>query len=144
IVKVLRDNIMDLKFSDFTRGKEEYIVHLTQIMETITKENPNAAIVLVGLYNPLLKWFANMKELNQIVGEWNHAGQAVMANYPNGYFVHIEDLFKNDSENLLFKDNFHPNDKGYKLIAQRLNQTLEERALPDLGRNSFMVSKEEN
>ncbi|MDR6998185.1 SGNH/GDSL hydrolase family protein [Neobacillus niacini] len=144
IVKVLRDNITDLQFSDFTRGKEEYIVHLTQIMETISEENPNAAIVLIGLYNPFSKWFANMEELDQIVKEWNHAGQSVMANYPNAYFVSIEDLFNKNSENLLYKDNFHPNDKGYNLIAQRLNQTLGERTLPDLEKNSYMVSKEEN
>ncbi|MED1467933.1 SGNH/GDSL hydrolase family protein [Bacillus salipaludis] len=144
IVKVLRDNITDLQFSDFTRGKEEYMVHLTQIMETITQENPNAAIVLVGLYNPFSKWFANIKELDRIVEDWNRAGQSVIAHYPNAYFVHIDDLFNKTSENLLYKDNFHPNDKGYKLIAGRLNQTLGERTLPDLERNSLMVSKEEN
>ncbi|WP_026576618.1 SGNH/GDSL hydrolase family protein [Bacillus sp. UNC438CL73TsuS30] len=144
IVKVLRDNITDLQFSDFTRGSEEYMVHLTQIMETITQENPNAAIVLVGLYNPFSKWFANIKELDRIVEDWNRAGQSVIANYPNGYFVPIEDLFNKTSENLLYTDNFHPNDKGYKLIAGRLNQTLGDRTLPDLERNSLMVSKEEN
>jgi hypothetical protein len=44
----------------------------------------------------------------------------------------------------LHTDNFHPNDKGYELIAERLNETLEERTLPDLVKKAYMVSKEEN
>ena len=53
------------------------------------------------------------------------------------FCLNIEDLFLNSNENLLFTDNFHPNDKGYELIAERLNKTLEEQVLPDLDKNAI-------
>jgi len=144
IMKVLRDNLVNLKLSDFKKEQQVYHQHLTQIMDTITKENPHASIVLIGLYNPFSKWFSNIKEMNQIVADWNEEGQNVIANYSNAYFVEIQNVFLNTNENLLYTDNFHPNDKGYKKIAQTLNTTLADRVLPDLEKKSYVVSTEEN
>jgi lysophospholipase L1-like esterase len=144
ILKVVKDNIENLQLSTFITEKESYQIHLTQIMEVIVQENPHASIVLVGLYNPFSKWFSEIKELDEIVADWNKAGQAVIAGYPNAYFVPIEDMFLNANENLLYTDNFHPNDKGYELIAQRLNKTLEEHVLLGLDKTPYMVNTEEN
>jgi lysophospholipase L1-like esterase len=144
IMKVVKDNFENLQLSTFAAEKETYREHLTQIMDLIAAENPRASIVLVGLYNPFSKWFSEIKELDEIVADWNKAGQLVLANYPNAYFVSIEDLFLNSSEDLLYTDNFHPNDKGYELIAHRLNKTLEEQVLPDLDRKPYLVNTEEN
>ncbi|MDF2854517.1 MAG: family lipase [Neobacillus sp.] len=144
IMKVAQENFVNLQLSDFEKAREIYIDNLYKIMNTINRANPDASIVLVGLYNPFSHWFANVEELNQIVNDWNTAGQRVIASYSNAYFVSIEDLFLNPSEDLLYTDNFHPNDRGYELIAERLNTTLEERTLPDLIKNAYMVSKEEN
>ncbi len=144
IMKVMKDNIENLQLSTFTTEKESYQTHLTQIIEEIVQLNPHSSIVLVGLYNPFSKWFSEIKELDEIVADRNKAGQAVIANYPNAYFVRIEDMFLNANENLLYTDNFHPNDKGYELIAHRLNQTLEEQILPELDKTPYMVNTEEN
>lgn len=144
IMKVVRDNISNLQLSVFEKEREVYINNLIEIMNSIIRVNPEAYIVLVGVYNPFSQWFSDIKELDQIVSEWNEASQWVVANYSNAYFVGIEDLFINPAENLLHTDNFHPNDKGYELIAERLNETLEERTLPDLVKKAYMVSKEEN
>ncbi|MDR7239516.1 SGNH/GDSL hydrolase family protein [Neobacillus drentensis] len=144
IMKVVKDNIENLQLSTFTTEKESYQNHITQIIEAIIQGNPQAKVVLVGLYNPFSKWFSEIKELDEIVADWNKTGQAVIANYPNAYFVPIEDLFLNTNENLLFTDNFHPNDKGYEMIAERLNKTLEEQVLPDLDKTPYMVNSEEN
>ncbi|WP_312473007.1 SGNH/GDSL hydrolase family protein [Neobacillus sp.] len=144
IMKVVRDNISNLQISDFVKEKESYRKHLTQIIEAIVQENPNVSIVLVGLYNPFSKWFSNIKEMDEIVADWNKAGQSVIVNYPNAYFVPIEDVFLHADENLLYTDNFHPNDKGYQLIAERLNETLEERVIPDLEKKAYLVTTEEN
>lgn len=144
IMKIVKDNISDLQISTFSKEKESYITHLEQIMDVIVQENPQVSIVLIGLYNPFSQVFSNIQEMNEIVSDWNQAGQKVIANYPNAYFVEIQDLFLNTNENLLYTDNFHPNDKGYELIAGRLNKTLEKQTLPDLEKKSLMVSKEEN
>jgi lysophospholipase L1-like esterase len=144
IMKVVRDHFSNLQISDFLSEETNYKSHLTQIMDAITKVNPNASIVLVGLYNPFSKWFSDIKEMDEIITEWNQIAQLVIANYPNAYFVSIQDVFSNSSENLLYTDNFHPNDKGYELIAQRLNQTMGDRVIPDLVKKSYTVSAEEN
>ncbi|MGG1674683.1 SGNH/GDSL hydrolase family protein [Neobacillus sp. NRS-1170] len=144
IMKVVRDNLSNLQLSVFDKEKETYRKHLTQIFETIVHENPNASIVLVGLYNPFSKWFPDIEEMDTIVSDWNNAGRTVIANYPNAYFVPIEDVFLNADENLLYTDNFHPNDKGYELIAERLNDTFGEQVIPDLEKKPYMVSTEEN
>ena len=143
-MKVVKDNIENLQLSTFTTEKESYQNHLTQIIEAIIQGNPQTKVVLVGLYNPFSKWFSEIKELDEIVADWNKTGQAVIANYPNAYFVPIEDLFLNTNENLLFTDNFHPNDKGYEMIAERLNKTLKQQVLPDLNKTPYMVNSEEN
>ncbi|MDV2888613.1 GDSL family lipase, partial [Alkalihalophilus pseudofirmus] len=74
------------------------------IMETIVEQNPNTAIVLVGMYNPFSKWFSDIKEMDDIVSEWNKAGQSVVVKYPNAYFVEIDDIFLNTNEDLLYTD----------------------------------------
>ena len=144
IMKIVRDNISDLQVSDFIKEKESYRRHLTQIFDVIYKENPNASIVLVGVYNPFSKWFSDIKEMDQIVAEWNQIGESVVNQYPHSYFVSIEDLFLNAEEDLLYTDNFHPNDKGYKLIAERLNEALANQVIPDLEKKAYTVSNEEN
>jgi lysophospholipase L1-like esterase len=144
IMKVVRDNISNLQLSVFNKEREVYINNLIEIMNSIIRVNPEAYIVLVGVYNPFSQWFSDIQELDKIVSDWNEASQRVVSNYSNAYFVGIEDLFINPPESLLHTDNFHPNDKGYELIAERLNETLEERTLPDLVKKAYMVSKEEN
>jgi len=143
IMKVVKDNISNLQLSVFMEEKESYRNHLTHIIDEIVKTNPMTSIVLVGLYNPFSKWFSDTKEMNEIVARWNEASQTVIAQYPQAYFVSIEDVFMNPPENLLYSDNFHPNDKGYELIAERLNETLEGQVLPDLEEHSVTVSNEE-
>ncbi|GHH98297.1 SGNH/GDSL hydrolase family protein [Neobacillus kokaensis] len=144
IMKVVRDHFSNLQLSDFIKEKETYRDHLTQIIQTIVQENPNASIVLVGMYNPFTKWFSHIKEMDKIVSEWNKTGQSVIVNYPNAYFVEIDDLFLNTNENLFYTDHFHPNDKGYQLIAERLNEALGEQVIPELEKKTLMVSTEEN
>jgi lysophospholipase L1-like esterase len=144
IMRVFKDNISNLKLSVFSKEKEVYKNHLHAIMDEIVRQNPDVSIVLIGMYNPFSQVFSNIQEMNEIVAEWNQSGQLVIANYPNAYFVSIEDLFQNPKEDLLYTDHFHPNDKGYQLIAERLNQTLEVQTIPDLEKKSLMVSKEEN
>lgn len=144
IMKIVKDNISDLQVSDFLKEKESYRSHLTQIFEVILKENPNASIVLVGVYNPFSKWFSDIKEMDQIVAEWNQIGQSVVNQHSHSYFVSIGDLFLNADEDVLYTDNFHPNDKGYKLMAERLNEALANQVLPDIEKKAYTVSTEEN
>lgn len=143
IMKVVTDNLSNLQMSVFEREKGKYITHLTRIMHFITQQNPQASVVLIGLYNPFEEWFSGIGELQKVVTDWNAAGRNVTAGFPNAYFIPIEDLFANGGEKLLYKDHFHPNDKGYELIAERMFEQLEMNALPALAKR-YTERKEEN
>ncbi|WP_254660773.1 SGNH/GDSL hydrolase family protein [Bacillus sp. FJAT-27225] len=144
VMKVARENILNLQYDAFEEEMVSYTERVNEIFKKIRSENPEAAIVLVGIYNPFGKWFTEVDELNQIVDDWNEAGKSVVSQYPDSYFVGIDDLFVTTDVNLLFDDQFHPNDKGYQLIAERVYETLGEEALPVLARKDGTAADEEN
>ena len=55
-------------------------------------------------------------------------------NDPNAYFVPVEKIFSTESdENLLYEDQFHPNERGYSLIADNVYKVMEKiEIIPDL------------
>ncbi|GKU80882.1 SGNH/GDSL hydrolase family protein [Niallia sp. NCCP-28] len=130
IMKVVRENLSDLKLQDFKKQMKLYETNLHRILTLIRKENPDAMIVLVGVYNPFTKWFSNIDEMNDVVTEWNATGENILTLFDNTYFVKIDDLFLSAKMNLLYKDYFHPNDKGYELIAEKIYGKMEKDALP--------------
>ncbi|MBG9590661.1 SGNH/GDSL hydrolase family protein [Cytobacillus firmus] len=132
VMKVVRENFSNLKLRAFAKEKEIYEQNLTEVLDSIKEVNPNSKIVLIGLYNPFLKWFSEITEINAILGDWNDTSQDILRNYPGTYFVEIDDIFENTDDNLLYTDYFHPNDKGYELIAGRVHQILTEEVLKDI------------
>ncbi|HLO10815.1 MAG TPA: SGNH/GDSL hydrolase family protein [Pseudoneobacillus sp.] len=144
IMKVVKENISHLKKEDFIPAKVNYEKNLNNIIYSIRSINPRIPIVLISLYNPFYTWFADVKEMDEILTEWNKAGQFVMSSYNDTYFVRIDEIFKKTNENLLYRDYFHPNDKGYSLIANRLFITITEKTIKDLIERKYMASKEES
>lgn len=136
VMKVARNNILNMQVESFEREERFFLKRLDEIIQKIRSINPDAMVVLIGIYNPFIQWFPDVKELDQIVADWNEGGKALLSHYADTYFVEISDLFGNGEENLLFDDQFHPNDKGYQLIAERVFKTLENDALPAFARKS--------
>ncbi|MGF3103350.1 SGNH/GDSL hydrolase family protein [Rossellomorea sp. DUT-2] len=120
VMKIFRENLSHLKLEVFQEEKRKYQLRLQEIIETIRSYNPNAGIVLVGLYNPFNTWFSDIEEVNQVIHDWNGASRAILSDYDKTLFVKIEDLFIDAGDTLLFEDYFHPNDEGYKMIADRM------------------------
>ncbi|MED4057406.1 SGNH/GDSL hydrolase family protein [Niallia taxi] len=132
IMKVVRDHISNLQLDDFTPQMKTFETNLYNVLREIRKDNQQAAIVLVGVYNPFTKWFADVDEMNDIVTEWNRTGENILTLYDNTYFVPIEQIFSDTTENLLYTDYFHPNDKGYKLIADEIYTKVKENAIGEI------------
>lgn len=132
IMKVVRDHISNLQLDDFTPQMKTFETNLYNVLREIRKDNQQAAIVLVGVYNPFTKWFADVDEMNDIVTEWNRTGENILTLYDNTYFVPIEQIFTDITENLLYTDYFHPNDKGYKLIADEIYTKVKENAIGEI------------
>ncbi|WP_163100907.1 SGNH/GDSL hydrolase family protein [Peribacillus alkalitolerans] len=121
VMKVVREHYLNLKLKYFDEQKEVYEKQLIEILNKIRYLNPQADIYIVGLYNPFSKWMVTLKELDFIMKDWNASTQLIASNYNDVYYVEIQDIFNNSNENLLFEeDYFHPNDRGYELMAERI------------------------
>lgn len=132
VIKVVRENFASLNLKAFDEQKKVYERNLKEALTKVRKDNPNGIIVLVGLYNPFITWFADIGEINMIIDDWNQASQRILAQYKDTYFVEVDDIFREGGENLLYTDYFHPNDKGYELMAGRIYDTLSTGALTKL------------
>lgn len=144
IMKVFRDNLTQLNVKEFDRQRGSYEKRLDKIIQTVRKQNRDAGIVLIGLYNPFTKVLGDVKEVSVIVNDWNEASKHTVEQYDQTCFVTVEDLFENTKENLLYNDQFHPNDKGYELIANRIFKTINGQKLEELTNKKIIYANEES
>ncbi len=141
IMKVVRNNFTNLQVESFNEQLNEYENNLYEILSNVRTNNSNAVIILVGVYNPFIKMFSDIKEMNKIVTDWNNTSEKVLAEYDHTYFVSIESIFENPTSDLLYEDYFHPNDQGYKLIAEAIYNKMLTAPLADILEN---LQTEEN
>lgn len=117
---IVKENITNLVYSKFVDEQDDFKARLHTIFETIEDINSDASIYLLGFYNPFDKFFPEVTELNVIVDDWNEIGKSTTDEFENTAFIPIKDLFDEPEINLLSDDNFHPNYRGYRLIAERV------------------------
>jgi lysophospholipase L1-like esterase len=99
------------------------LARLKQILDKIAELNPRAPIFYIGLYNPF-EDFDQSKQSSLIIDEWNRGAFEIANRYPNLKVVPTSDLFKGRLADYLYTDHFHPNQEGYRLIAERIMQNL--------------------
>jgi lysophospholipase L1-like esterase len=121
MMKVVRDFFYNISLKTFEKEQSKYEARLSQVLERIREINPDAHIYLIGFYNPFLHSLKSVNEITIIVKQWNEASEKVAGHYKDVTYVNVEDVFE-VQESLLAKDQFHPNKKGYELIAQRINE----------------------
>lgn len=127
VMEVVQDNFTNLNYQAFVEAQEGYEERLSEIIQTVNETNPDASIYLVGLYNPFNAYFNNIPELGQIMSDWNEISRQVVEESNRTTFIPIKDVFENSSENLLWEeDYFHPNERGYKRIAERVLEYIKE------------------
>jgi lysophospholipase L1-like esterase len=120
VMKVVRSNFSHLTYEEFVREQAHYRTRLEEIFSSLKSKNHSADIYLIGIYNPFDTYFGDIKEMDQIVADWNKIGGSVVSKYRHSTFIPVADLFQNARETLLYEDNFHPNKRGYKLMAERV------------------------
>lgn len=125
IMRIVKENFTDLNYEDFVKEQTRYETRLQSVLDTIDVKNPEANIYLLGIYNPFNQYFSEVPELGQIMKDWNSISKKVSSQYSNVTFIPIADIFEGSSE-LYYEDNFHPNQEGYQLIAERIFKYIKE------------------
>jgi lysophospholipase L1-like esterase len=99
--------------------KEQYLMNLKETIDMIKSNNQDAMIFFVGLYNPFID-LNDAAMTTTVVRDWNYSTNQLLDQYSNSVFVPTFDLFQLKVNDYLFSDKFHPNSKGYRLIAERV------------------------
>ncbi|WP_019154387.1 SGNH/GDSL hydrolase family protein [Robertmurraya massiliosenegalensis] len=126
IMKVVRSNYTNLNIEPFEEERVDYVERLRAIFTKMNELNPDMHIYLIGFYNPFERVFGDIEQLEIILDNWNHAGELVTAEFDNVSYIPTKDLFTNSTIDLLSEDHFHPNTSGYKLMAERVLESLDD------------------
>ncbi|MUG72675.1 MULTISPECIES: GDSL-type esterase/lipase family protein [Paenibacillus] len=102
----------------------EALQRLEQIIDRVSKANPNARVLYVGLYHPFLD-IDKDRAGAPIIQRWNTAAFEIASRYPNVTVVPTYDLFELQGSKYLYTDHFHPNQQGYERIAERIADILQ-------------------
>lgn len=109
-------NIMD---DSISKLEEAYLSHLKTILADIRAVNTEATVYLLGLYDPFNE-FSEGALTSKTVRGWNSKTMDLLAEDSKAVFVPTYDLFQLNVNDYLFTDHFHPNEVGYRLMADRV------------------------
>jgi lysophospholipase L1-like esterase len=104
--------------------QNNYNSNIKEILKIIRNNNPSCPIAFIGLYNPFGKDITPDK-IN-FLNDWNYNTEQLISIDSNSLFIPTYDLFKYNLDKYLTLDNFHPNSTGYKAIASRLVEALQD------------------
>lgn len=135
IMKVVKNNFMNLNEEPFITARLEYEQRLQEIFDIMLELSPDAEIYLIGFFNPFEGYFDDIEELDRILNNFNATGEELTGMNQQTHFIPTNDLFQLKNIDLLADDNFHPNDTGYTLIAERVLSYI---------RPTIEAAKEEN
>lgn len=109
-------NLKNPKQEEIDKGKEVYLQNLKAIINILKERNEDAPILLLGLYNP----YPDSEQIEAILDDWNKDIIHVVQKEEGILYIPTNDLFKGKEKKSYFSDSLHLNDKGYKLIANRI------------------------
>lgn len=142
LMKIVRTNIADLNKEAFDKKRPAFQQRYETIMQLIRERNPNAPVLLIGVYNPLSIFTKQDSDMNTIISEWNADIRGFANNDEHAAFINIDDLFDSNDNLVYHTDFFHPNAKGYDLMTARIIKTLHEVNLNKLSQGQFDFKEE--
>lgn len=111
--------LSDISEESTNKLEDAFVIHLKEIAESIRAVNTEATVYLLGLYDPF-NAFSDGMLTSSAVRSWNNKTMDVLADYSKMVFVPTYDLFQLNVDDYLFTDHFHPNEIGYRRMADRV------------------------
>ncbi|SDC64763.1 Lysophospholipase L1 [Melghirimyces thermohalophilus] len=109
-------DMMDPQPKRLKAGKREFTTHLDQILNRLRQANPQAPVLLLGLYDP----YPRMVASDPYIQQWNRAIRRVLARYSNTTWIPTHFLFQGKPKMAYFSDALHPNHRGYQMIVKQI------------------------
>lgn len=146
LMQVFSKNMLSLTVATFKQPAKHYEQKVTSLLEEIRSYNKKAPIYILGIYNPFYLYFPDIKEIQEIVDDWNIHTLSAIEKQNDMYFISINNLLykginnktgivAEDSSNkknmditndaLYEEDHFHPNNLGYQLMAKAIRKELD-------------------
>lgn len=133
---------------NFESTLQSYEQNLNTIFSILKELNNQATIYIFGLYNPYHYYFAEFSQLQEVFDTWNSRTRQIAEETENVVFVEIDSLFnpaefpneaaansetveevediEDENHPYLYKEDlFHPNDRGYQIMADALYDVIE-------------------
>lgn len=101
------------------RGR--YVENLRSILRTLREANPDAPILVVGLYDPFSGDAGPGKLGSSVILQWNNLAAETALGFPGVTVIPTFDIFQGRLDRLA-ADKYHPNREGYRMIAERMLQ----------------------
>ncbi|MBF2398430.1 SGNH/GDSL hydrolase family protein [Listeria marthii] len=131
VMAILQSRLLKVDVDDFTEANKEFQQELETLLKDIRSYNDDAAIFLMGIYNPYTTYFGHIKQFDEVITDWNDASKKTIAKDSNAYFVPIANVIEDRNEAskdqpnpLLSDDYFHPNHKGYEKMTAELDKAI--------------------
>ena len=132
IMRIVKQDLFKLRVDAFQNELLVFAKRYGEILIEIRKINPDAPLIILGLYNPFSLVTDQANEFDQILANWNNTINNVAYSDMNSCFVPVNDLFNSNSKMVYHTDFFHPNSKGYEQMTDRVLESLKSCGLNQL------------
>ena len=109
--------------SSVTDARARFASNLRAILTELRSVNASAPIRVLGLYQPFGGEGREARIGESLVLSWSSVITETALGYPNVAVIPVFDVFQSRADRLA-TDRFHPNREGYRVIADRVMQTL--------------------
>lgn len=106
----------------FKSIENDYLNNLKEIVQLVRKNNKNACLAIIGLYNPT---GSESDDNSRFITAWNADTQKIIDDDINSVFIPTYDIFKSNLQRYLYQDGLHPNKEGYEAISERIGKSVE-------------------
>lgn len=105
-------------------ARSGYVENLRGILRALREANPRAPIAVIGLYDPFSGEPGPGRLGSSVILQWNALAAETALAFPGVAVVPTFDIFQGRTDRLS-ADRYHPNRKGYRMIAERVLQSVD-------------------